>query len=170
MREIPVQFLDWEDPLEKGTAIHSSFLAWRIPWTVLSTGIPKSRTWLSDFHFHFQGHITLLGCYWVGFYQRWMKEKFPFYWVSVITMHPGNHAPPSSLGPQLLGLTPVLRDTWVTGFVSEGKPDPRAPKLLFLPLSLMFCQWSSAYLRGILNRKAICKVYFLALGKVLNIN
>ena len=28
-----VQFLDWEDPLEKGMATHSSFLAWRIPWT-----------------------------------------------------------------------------------------------------------------------------------------
>ena len=25
---------DWEDPLEKGTATHSSILAWRIPWTV----------------------------------------------------------------------------------------------------------------------------------------
>ena len=24
----------WEDPLEKGTATHSSILAWRIPWTV----------------------------------------------------------------------------------------------------------------------------------------
>ena len=23
----------WEDPLEEGTAIHSSILAWRIPWT-----------------------------------------------------------------------------------------------------------------------------------------
>ena len=23
----------WEDPLEKGMAIHSSMLAWRIPWT-----------------------------------------------------------------------------------------------------------------------------------------
>ena len=29
-----VQSLDWEDPLEKGKAIHSSILAWRIPWTV----------------------------------------------------------------------------------------------------------------------------------------
>ena len=29
-----VQFLGWEDPLEKGKAIHSSILAWRIPWTV----------------------------------------------------------------------------------------------------------------------------------------
>jgi len=24
----------WEDPLEKGTATHSSILAWRSPWTV----------------------------------------------------------------------------------------------------------------------------------------
>ena len=23
----------WEDPLEKGMAIHSSIMAWRIPWT-----------------------------------------------------------------------------------------------------------------------------------------
>ena len=29
-----VQFLGWEDPLEKGKAIHSSILAWRIPQTV----------------------------------------------------------------------------------------------------------------------------------------
>ena len=27
------QFLGWEDPLEKKMAIHSSILAWRIPWT-----------------------------------------------------------------------------------------------------------------------------------------
>ena len=26
--------LDWEDPVEKGKATHSSVLAWRIPWTV----------------------------------------------------------------------------------------------------------------------------------------
>ena len=28
-----VQSLGQEDPLEKGTATHSSILAWRIPWT-----------------------------------------------------------------------------------------------------------------------------------------
>ena len=33
MQETPVQFLGWEDPLEKGTSTHSSTLAWRIPWT-----------------------------------------------------------------------------------------------------------------------------------------
>ena len=33
MQETQVQSLGWEDPLEKGMAIHSSILAWRIPWT-----------------------------------------------------------------------------------------------------------------------------------------
>ena len=33
MEETPVQFRGWEDPLEKGTATHSSILAWRIPGT-----------------------------------------------------------------------------------------------------------------------------------------
>ena len=27
------QSLGWEDPLEKGMAIHYRILAWRIPWT-----------------------------------------------------------------------------------------------------------------------------------------
>ena len=36
MQEIPVRFLGWEDPLEKGKATHSSILVWRIPWTVKS--------------------------------------------------------------------------------------------------------------------------------------
>ena len=33
MRETQVQPLGWEDPLEKEMAIHSSTLAWKIPWT-----------------------------------------------------------------------------------------------------------------------------------------
>ena len=28
-----VRSLGWKDPLEKGMAIHSSILAWRLPWT-----------------------------------------------------------------------------------------------------------------------------------------
>ena len=32
--EARVRSLGWEDPLKKGTATHSSILAWRIPWTV----------------------------------------------------------------------------------------------------------------------------------------
>ena len=49
--------LGWEDPLEKGEATLSSILGWRIPSTeepggLQSMGLPKSRTQLSDFHFH----------------------------------------------------------------------------------------------------------------------
>ena len=33
MRETRVRALGWEDPLEKEMAIHSSILAWEIPWS-----------------------------------------------------------------------------------------------------------------------------------------
>ena len=33
VQEMLVRSLGWEDPLEEGTATHSSILAWRIPWT-----------------------------------------------------------------------------------------------------------------------------------------
>ena len=32
IQETQVQFLGWENPLEKRMATHSSILAWRIPW------------------------------------------------------------------------------------------------------------------------------------------
>ena len=38
MWETWVQSLDWEDPLEKRKATHSSILAWRSPQTVKSLG------------------------------------------------------------------------------------------------------------------------------------
>ena len=34
MQETPVQFLGWEDLLEKGKTTHSSILAWIIPRTL----------------------------------------------------------------------------------------------------------------------------------------
>ena len=43
MRETWVRSLGWEDPLEKGKVTHSSILAWRIPWTVESTGSQRVR-------------------------------------------------------------------------------------------------------------------------------
>ena len=33
VQETRVRSLGWEDPLEKEMAIHSSTLAWKIPWT-----------------------------------------------------------------------------------------------------------------------------------------
>ena len=49
MWETRVWSLSWEDPLDKGTTIHSSILAWRIPWTE-KPGVysPKSQIWLSE--------------------------------------------------------------------------------------------------------------------------
>ena len=43
----------WEDPLEEGTATHSSILAWRIPmdrgaWWAMVHGVTMSQTGLSD--------------------------------------------------------------------------------------------------------------------------
>ena len=43
------QFLGQEDPLEEGTATHSSIIAWRIPWTeelggLQATELQKSMT------------------------------------------------------------------------------------------------------------------------------
>ena len=43
-----VQSLGWEDPLEKGKAVHSSILAWRIPQTIQSTGLQRVRHFSGD--------------------------------------------------------------------------------------------------------------------------
>ena len=36
--------LGWDDPLEKEMAIHSSILAWRIPWTEQPGGLQSTRS------------------------------------------------------------------------------------------------------------------------------
>ena len=43
MWETWVRSLGREDPLEEGTATQSRVLAWRIPWTVQSTGSQRVR-------------------------------------------------------------------------------------------------------------------------------
>ena len=52
IQETWVRSLGWEDALEKGIAIHSSTLAWRIPWTEEPGGLQsmgsQSQTRLSD--------------------------------------------------------------------------------------------------------------------------
>ena len=39
MQETQVRLLSWEDALEKGTATHSTILAWRIPWKEEPNGL-----------------------------------------------------------------------------------------------------------------------------------
>ena len=52
-QETQVQSLGWKDPLEKGMATHSNFLAWRIPmdrgaWQAIVHGVTKCQTRLND--------------------------------------------------------------------------------------------------------------------------
>ena len=52
-KQMWVQSLGWEDPLEKEMATHSSILAWEIPWTeepgrLQSMGLQKSRIQLTN--------------------------------------------------------------------------------------------------------------------------
>ena len=72
MRETWAPSLGWEDPLEKGKAIHSTILAWRIPWLYSPWGRKKSVTtkWLS-LHLEKNGKFTtelLLGFIYFYFY------------------------------------------------------------------------------------------------------
>ena len=59
LRETRVRSLGREDPLEKEMAIHSSILAWKIPWTEepgrLQSMGSQSQTRLSNFTFTFPG-------------------------------------------------------------------------------------------------------------------
>ena len=48
MRETRVQALGWEDPLVKEMAIHSSTIAWKIPWTEESAGLQSKDRKESD--------------------------------------------------------------------------------------------------------------------------
>ena len=64
MQETRVQSLGWEDPLEKGRAIHSSILAWRIPWIeepgrLKSRRLSKSQTRLSVTSLQFLESVSL---------------------------------------------------------------------------------------------------------------
>ena len=43
MQDTQVQMWDWEDPLEKGMATHSSILAWEIQWTEECGGLEFKR-------------------------------------------------------------------------------------------------------------------------------
>ena len=62
MQETWVRSLGWEDPLEKEMAVHSSTLAWKIPWTsepdrLPSKGLQRVRHdfTFTFFHFHSLG-------------------------------------------------------------------------------------------------------------------
>ena len=86
MQETLVQSLGWEDSLEKGMAIHSSIVAWRIPWIEGPWGREESDT--AGVTEHICTHISCshLLCYLLFFSQYlrvlyFIKEKL---WMSEV--------------------------------------------------------------------------------------
>ena len=63
MWETRVWSLGWEDPLEKEMTIHSSILAWKIPWTEEPSGLlfigsqRIGRDWAANTSLHIDGQI-----------------------------------------------------------------------------------------------------------------
>ena len=77
MRETWIRFLGREDILEKDMAIHSSTLAWKIPWMEepdrLQSMGSQSRTWLSDFtFFHLYFHIIFKLALNIRHFRNWV--------------------------------------------------------------------------------------------------
>ena len=64
VQEMRVQSLGPEDPLEEGVAVHSSTLAWRIPWTEESGGLQVHGSCKElDTTEQLSTHVTLLEDY-----------------------------------------------------------------------------------------------------------
>ena len=77
-----VQSLGQEGPLEKGMAIHSSVLAWRIPWTedpggLQSTGSQKSRIGLRDWKTNLVMCCWISTCLWLPRSMLFQLEELP---------------------------------------------------------------------------------------------
>ena len=76
MQETRAQCLSWEDPLEKGMAIHSSILAWRISWTekpgrLQFTGSQRVRQGRATNKRTNQLHVLPTGGYLLGIFMRY---------------------------------------------------------------------------------------------------
>ena len=81
-RETWVWSLGWENPLEKGTATHSSILAWRIPWTeetgrLWSIGSQRVRNdWVTFTFSSFQfSHFDTK-----RYFLEWKRYERPLHW------------------------------------------------------------------------------------------
>ena len=68
MQETWVQSLGWEDLLEKGVAIHSSILAWRIPWR-------EKPGWLYSMESQGVGHNWVTNTSLLFIFPGWLSGK-----------------------------------------------------------------------------------------------
>ena len=101
--------LGWEDPPEKETATHSSILAWRMDCLV--HGVTKSRTGLSDLHFHFPPIDSKV---YLG------RKHFSFFWPWIL---------------YLMVSSPLTHQAW-SWFQASVSTIPSAWKATFFPTVL----------------------------------
>ena len=78
MQETQVQSLGQKDPLEEGMAIHSSILAWRIPWTEESGGLHsmgwQSWTWLKRLSTNAQSLLKTTPVHWLLYHLAYLPS------------------------------------------------------------------------------------------------
>ena len=74
--EMQVRSLGWEEPLEEGTATHSSILAWRIPWTETQLSMHAHTHTHTHTHTHIYIHTYTYTLEWflISFWV-WMPMK-----------------------------------------------------------------------------------------------
>ena len=103
-----VQSLGQEDPLEKGMAIHSSILAWRIPWTKEHGGLQsmgsQSQTQMKQ-QLSNNNNSDLGGAYKEWKPQQKCDEEFP---VKGLDRHPTSQPECSPLARAQLSPCPFL--------------------------------------------------------------
>ena len=80
MQETWVRSLDWEDPLEKGIATHSSIFAWTSPWTEEPGGLQSigsqrvGRDWVTNTFTYFLFYLTCSFLWvWLPWWLKWSR-------------------------------------------------------------------------------------------------
>ena len=145
VRETGAQPLGWEDPLEKGMAIHSTVLAWRIPRTEATVdGLRKSWYDWGTNTFHF-----LLAKLWSGC------------WVSCVRLNPESAPSVNFLGQfvsahcSLVPCSQLMSTLWFVFQRPRQETGSRCPDGKWwlprgdcpcLPLSPSGCWWKVDFL------------------------
>ena len=108
LQETRVQSLGWEDPLEKGMAIHSSILAWRIPWTEKPGGLQfvgsqrVSHDWVIHTHTHRHTHSWRASEIW------WLSSQWRTSWRRKDVCGCSLPVPKKKLGRQVRSVWKIL--------------------------------------------------------------
>ena len=85
MQETRVRLLGGEDPLEKETAIHSSTLAWKIPWTEEPDRLQSMRSQRVGHHWVTSLSFTFMAGQILGWRRHWdSREKIGMKSISLL--------------------------------------------------------------------------------------